>query len=232
MSGFGAIRLAYVAAAAVTVAGAVTGRDRWQQVAKPLLMPLLAVEVAKAELPTAERRIALGSLAAATVGDVLLLDPDDDRRLVAGASSFAVMQTGYSTLWARRGGRPRAQVAVPRVLAWLGAAGLLRAKAPNLAVPLSLYGLTLGTAATLASDPKLAHPSPRVIAGLVVPTRDPQTWLGVGALLFTISDATIVARRLFARTDQQKRVAEGFILTTYAAAQYLMMAGVTRRLPG
>ncbi|MFE7718367.1 lysoplasmalogenase family protein [Nocardia rhizosphaerihabitans] len=217
------LRAGYLAAAAVTVFGAVTGRDRLQRLTKPLLMPLLAADTVTSgvELDPAERRILLGSLAAATVGDVLLLDPDDDRRLIAGASSFAVMQTGYSLLWWRRGARPRAAIAAPRLVAWAGAAGLLRAKAPVLAIPLTAYGATLGTAATLASDPALA-PGAKNIAGLNIPNSDPRSRLGIGALLFTVSDGLIVLRRLFARDDRTRRISEGVILATYAAAQYLL----------
>ncbi|WP_245718140.1 lysoplasmalogenase family protein, partial [Nocardia miyunensis] len=89
-------RVAYLAASALTVAGALTGRDRLQWIGKPAMMPLLAADVARAgdALAPADRRLLLGSLTAATVGDVLLIDPDDDRRLVAGASAFAVMQAG------------------------------------------------------------------------------------------------------------------------------------------
>lgn len=218
-----ALRAGYLAAAAVTVFGAVTGRERLQWVAKPLLMPLLAADTVTSgtELDPVERRILLGSLAAATVGDVLLIDPDDDRRLIAGASSFAVMQTGYSVLWWRRGARPRPEIAAPRLLAWAGAAGLLRAKAPVLAVPLTAYGATLGTAATLASDPDLA-PGAKNIAGLNIPNSDPRSRYGLGALLFTVSDGLIVLRRLFAREERIRRVTEGVILATYAAAQYLL----------
>ncbi|WP_406239021.1 lysoplasmalogenase family protein [Nocardia sp. NBC_01009] len=216
-------RAGFLVAAAVTVYGAVTGREKLQWLAKPLLMPLLAVDVALdgAELDPTDRALLLGSLAAATVGDVLLIDPDNDRRLIAGASSFAVMQTGYSALWWRRGGRPHAAVAVPRLVAWLGAGALLRAKAPGVAAPLAAYGATLGTAAVLASDPDVA-PHAKTVAGVNVPGADPRSRLGVGALLFTVSDGLIVLRRLFARGERSRRVTEGVILSTYAAAQYLL----------
>ncbi|MFC9964645.1 lysoplasmalogenase [Nocardia ignorata] len=214
------LRAGYLAAAAVTVFGAVTGRERLQWVAKPLLMPLLAADaVTGGAVDPAERRMLLGSLAAATVGDVLLIDPDDDRRLIAGASSFAVMQTGYSLLWWRRGARPRPEIAAPRLFAWAGAAGLLRAKAPVLALPLTAYGATLGTAATLASDPALA-PDAKNVAGLNIPNEDPRSRYGLGALLFTVSDGLIVLRRLFAKSERSRRLTEGVILATYAAAQY------------
>ncbi|MGI5222552.1 lysoplasmalogenase family protein [Nocardia sp. CA-290969] len=217
------LRAGFLVATAVTVAGALTGRDRLQWVAKPLMMPLLAADIASstAEIAPVERTLLLGSLGAATVGDVLLIEPDDDRRLVAGASSFAVMQTGYAALWWRRGARPRVNTAVPRLLAWAGAVGLLRAKAPALAVPLSAYGLTLGSAAVLASDPVLA-PGADNVAGLNVPGADPRSRLGVGALLFTISDGLIVARRLFARGQRSRRVLEAIILATYGGAQFLL----------
>jgi uncharacterized membrane protein YhhN len=142
------LRAGFLAATAVTVAGALTGRQRWQWAAKPLMMPLLAADIAtsRADIASADRTLLLSSLGAATVGDVLLIDPDDDRRLIAGASSFAVMQTGYAALWWRYGARPSPAVAVPRVLALAGAAALLRAKAPALAAPLSAYGATLGAA--------------------------------------------------------------------------------------
>ncbi|GAB2522246.1 lysoplasmalogenase [Nocardia heshunensis] len=216
-------RAAFVGAAAVTVFGAVTGREKLQWVAKPLLMPLLAADVVAngSYLDRTDRKVLLGSLAAATVGDVLLIEPDDDRRLIAGASSFAVMQSGYSWLWFRRGGRPRAQIALPRVAAWLGAATLMRFKAPSVAVPLTVYGATLGTAATLASDPDLARDA-KNIAGVNVPNADPHSRLGLGALLFTLSDGLIVLRRIFARGEKSRRVTEGVILGTYAAAQYLL----------
>ncbi|QLY30791.1 lysoplasmalogenase [Nocardia huaxiensis] len=216
-------RAAYVGAAALTVFGAVTGHDKLQWVAKPLMMPLLAADVTVngADLAPADRTVLLGSLAAATVGDVLLIEPDNDRRLVAGATSFAVMQSGYSWLWWRRGARPRPAIAGQRVAAWLGAATLMRFKAPTVALPLTAYGATLGTAATLASDPGLA-PSAKNVGGLNIPNADAKSRLGVGALLFTLSDGLIVLRRIFAHSPRSRRVTEGVILGTYAAAQYLL----------
>ncbi|MFI7001459.1 lysoplasmalogenase [Nocardia sp. NPDC050175] len=216
-------RAGFLAAATVTVYAAVTGREKVQWIAKPLLMPLLAADVVTHGngIDPTDRTVLLGSLGAATLGDILLIDPDNDRRLIAGASSFAVMQAGYSALWLRKGARPRAEVALPRVGAWLGAAALLRAKAPTVAAPLTAYGATLGTAGVLASDPALA-PGAKSIAGVNIPNADPRSRLGLGALLFTVSDGLIVLRRLFAHTERTRSLAEAVILTTYAAAQFLL----------
>jgi uncharacterized membrane protein YhhN len=131
------------------------------------------------------------------------------------------MQAGYSALWWRRGARPRAAVAAPRVAAWLGAGALLCSRAPRLALPLSGYGAMLATAAVLASDPSLA-PEAKTLAGMNLPYHDPRTRLGLGALLFTASDGLIVLRRLFTRTRRTRRITEGIILATYAGAQYLL----------
>ncbi|MFD6155020.1 lysoplasmalogenase [Nocardia sp. NPDC060256] len=216
-------RAGFLAAATVTVYAAVIGRETVQWIAKPLLMPLLAADVVSSgtDIDPTDRAVLLGSLGAATLGDILLIDPDNDRRLIAGASSFAVMQAGYSALWLRKGARPRAEVALPRLGAWLGAAALLRAKAPAVAAPLTAYGATLSIAGVLASDPALA-PGAKSIAGVNIPNTDPRSRLGIGALLFTISDGLIVLRRLFAHTERTRRLTEGVILATYAAAQSLL----------
>ncbi|CAM4207321.1 lysoplasmalogenase [Nocardia ninae] len=216
-------RAGFLAAAAVTVYAAVTGREKVQWIAKPLMMPLLAADVVTegTDIERTDRVVLLGSLGAATLGDILLIDPDNDRRLIAGASSFAVMQTGYSALWLRKGARPQAEVALPRLGAWLAAAALLRAKAPSVAAPLTAYGATLGTAGVLASDPALASTA-KTVAGVNIPNSDPCSRLGLGALLFTVSDGLIVLRRLFARSERSRSLTEAVILTTYAAAQFLL----------
>lgn len=220
MRGF---RAGFLAATAVTVTGALTGRDRLQVAAKPLMMPLLAADIGcnGQALTRSDRAVLLGTIGAATAGDILLIDPDDDRRLITGASAFAVMQAGYTALWLRQGARPQPVLVAQRTLAWFGAAALLRKKAPTVASPLTAYGALLATSGTLAGDPELAPDAPTV-AGINVPGSDPRSRLGLGAALFTFSDGLIVLRRVFARSTRARRVTEGVILATYAAAQYLL----------
>ncbi|MFD4181620.1 lysoplasmalogenase [Rhodococcus sp. NPDC058514] len=217
----------FLGATGATVLGAVTGNERLQQVAKPLIAPSLAARVLRARADTDPADVALlvTGLAAATVGDVFMIDPDDDSRLVRGASSFAVMQASYSTLLLRRGARPTAPALVPRLVGWLGAAGLLRAKARTVSTPLTGYGVALGTTSTLSADPALA-PGAATTAGLALPNPDRRSWLGLGGLLFTGSDGLIVVRRLFIRKESGRRAAEGAILASYAAAQLLLVEGM------
>lgn len=217
----------FLGATTATVVGAVIGNERIQQVAKPLMAPALAVRVLRrrADVDAADAGLLLAGLAAATVGDVFMIEPDDDARLVRGASSFAVMQAGYSTLLARHGARPTAPALVPRLAGWLGAAGVLRSRARTVSTPLTAYGAVLGTTSTLSADPALA-PGATVVAGTALPNADRRSWLALGGMLFTGSDALIVVRRLFVRGEGGRRAAEGVILASYAAAQVLLVEGM------
>lgn len=218
----------FAAAAAATVFGAVTGRERVQQVAKPLIAPALAARVlrGRAGLDAVDSALLVTGLAAATVGDVFMIDPDVDARLRRGATSFGVMQVAYSTLLARAGARPNRLTAAPRLAAWATASGLLHVKAPTVARTLTGYGALLAGTATLAADPTLA-PDAADVAGLPMPNRrDRRSWLGLGGLLFTGSDGLIVVRKIFLRGPTARAAAEGAILASYAAAQFLLVEGM------
>lgn len=218
----------FLGAAAATVVGGVIENDKLQLVAKPLIAPALAARVLRrrGNIDRVDTAVLLGSLAAATVGDVFMIDPDDDARLTSGARSFAVMQLGYSAVLARRGARPSASTLVPRVLGWLGLAGPVWSRARAVAPTLTAYGVLLGSTSTLSADPALA-PGARVVAGVPVPTAGPRSRLALGGLLFSGSDALIVVRRLFVRGDAGRRAVEGVVLATYAAAQALLIEGMT-----
>lgn len=225
-SRFDLARAVWAAASAVTIAAALTERPGLQRVAKPLIVPALAFAVRRRDQTDAA--LFAAGLAAATIGDVILLEPDDDRRIVCGASAFAVMQGAYSVLVWRRGARVTAPAAVPRSLGWLAVAALLRTRQPAVAAPLAAYGLALGVATTLASDPVLA-PESRAVCGFVVPDRDPRSRLGLGALLFTLSDALIVVRRALLTGETARRATEGIVLATYAGSQVLLVEGMSAR---
>lgn len=214
-----AARAAFLAAATATVFGAATGAEKIHRIAKPLMVPALA-----AGLPRPVSTLG-AALVAATVGDVLLIDPDDDARILRGASAFAVMQGCYIGLLASKGARPTVTNSVPRLAGWGLAAGQLARRSPAVAPGLAGYGLMLATMSTLAADPSLV-PGATTRAGVVVPSSDPRSRLAIGGILFTVSDALIVVRRLFLRADSHRRLAEGTILATYAAAQLCLVEGL------
>ncbi|MGU3432823.1 lysoplasmalogenase [Actinomycetes bacterium M1A6_2h] len=196
------IEVAYWGAAAVTVVGAATGRDHLQRATKPLLMPLLATR--------SRNPLLTAGLVAATVGDIAMLEPDDDRRIAAGASSFAVMQICWSRLLVRRGARLYPSAVGPRLAGWAVSSAVTFDRDRTVAPVLSAYGSTLAAMSSLSADPSMSRR------------------IRVGGLLFTVSDATILIRRLALTNDAHRRLAEAFVLTTYAAAQYLLVSDFAR----
>ncbi|MEE2035500.1 lysoplasmalogenase family protein, partial [Rhodococcus chondri] len=212
---------------AATIVGGLRDDEKLQQIAKPLIGTPLAVRVLRRARDTdrLDTALLLAGLAAATAGDVFMIRSDDDRRLLRGASSFAVMQAAYSTLLVRRGARPSPSVVAQRAAAVLGAAGLLGAKNPSVAAPLTGYGTLLATTATLAADPALV-PGARQVARMVVPGADRRSWPALGGLAFTVSDGTIVLRRTLLKNETARAAAEGFVLVTYAAAQLMLVEGM------
>lgn len=219
----------FIAASAVAVAGAVSGRGRLQTVAKPLIAPSLAARVIRrwrrGDVDGLDATLLLIGLGAATVGDVILIEPGDDARLVRGASAFGVAQSSYTALLRKHGAKPSVRRALPRLAAWGVASGLLSSRQPEIAGPLSSYGLSLGTTAMLAADPILA-PGSELVLGMPRPSCDRRSWICLGGTVFTMSDGLIVTRRLFLRGETGRRIAEGVILGTYAAAQYLLVEGM------
>lgn len=196
-------RAAALVAGVVTVFGAWTGSTTVQRIAKPLIVPALATGLD----PTRDR-VLLAGLAAATAGDVLLIDPDDDSALEWGARAFAVMQGSYVYLLLRRGARPALSDAIPRYAGWAAAATLLARRQPEVASTLAAYGAVLATTSTLSA---------RAVS------RGGDRRLVIGGVLFTVSDALIVFRRLFLTEDRRRRAAEAVVLSTYVAAQVLLV---------
>jgi hypothetical protein len=59
-----------------------------------------------------------------------------------------------------------------------------------------------------------------------VPGSDRRSWLGLGGLVFTVSDGTIVLRRTLLSGERARTAAEGVVLVTYVAAQVLLVEGM------
>ncbi|WP_037316005.1 lysoplasmalogenase family protein [Amycolatopsis orientalis] len=221
-------RVLFGAAAIGTVYSARTGNRRLQLVTKPAAVPVLAARVARAQtLAPGEKGLLVAALIAAGAGDHFMARSHEDRELIKGATSFGVMQVLYSAFLWRRGARPRAATASPRLGAWAAAAVAMALPKPSpVSSVLSVYGGLLSTTSTLAADPVLA-PKARVSGGMVVPSADRRTWLAVGALLFSASDLAILIRRNFVTSERVRANLETFVLTSYLASQWLLVEGMT-----
>lgn len=224
---WGAEHAVFAAASIATVVGGLTDNEKLQKAVKPLIAPALAVRVLRGSdrADRTDTALLLTGLAAATLGDIAMIRSDEDRRILTGAGCFAVMQTAYSAVLVRHGARVTPPLVAQRAGAVVGAAALLTARNRSVAAPLTAYGTLLATTATLAGDRRLAPAAP-VRAGLPMPVADRRSWLGIGGLLFTVSDGTIVLRRTLLKNEKARAAAEGFVLSTYAAAQLLLVEGL------
>jgi len=221
-------RLLFAAAAIGTVYSARTGNRKLQLATKPAAVPVLAARVARARgLAAGEKGMLVAALVAAGAGDHFMGRSDEDGQLIRGAASFGVMQTLYSALLWRRGARPRAATAPPRLAAWAAATAAMALPKPSpVSSLLSIYGGLLSTTSTLAADPVLA-PKAKVAGGMVLPSGDRRTWIAAGALLFSASDLAILIRRDFVTGERVRAHLETFVLTSYLAAQWLLVEGMT-----
>ncbi|MGX1565990.1 lysoplasmalogenase [Streptomyces sp. NPDC055506] len=196
---------AFGLAAAVDLVSLAAGFDAGHAVAKPLLMPLLALWAALRKAP----RLLLAALLFGWGGDVLLLS-DAEPAFLAGMGSFAAGHVCYLVLFRTYGSRN----AVPRARAGLLALGygtalvttvaLLWPDLPaDLRVPVAGYSLLL-TAMAYGSATRL---------GL---------YAGLGGALFLLSD-TLIATGV-ADWPQLPRP-DFWIMLTYIAAQALLAGG-------
>ncbi|WP_328337702.1 lysoplasmalogenase [Streptomyces violaceus] len=193
---------AFGLAAAVDLVSLAVGFDAGHTVAKPLLMPLLALWAALRQAP----RLLLAALLFGWGGDVLLLS-DAEPAFLAGMGSFAAGHVCYLALFRTYGSRN----AVPRARAGLLALGygtalvttvaLLWPDLPaDLRVPVAGYSLLL-TAMAYGSATRL---------GL---------FAGLGGALFLLSD-TLIATGV---ADWPQPPGPDFwIMLTYIAAQALL----------
>ncbi|MGW2884728.1 lysoplasmalogenase [Streptomyces griseoruber] len=196
---------AFVLATAVDLGSLAAGWHPGHAVAKPLLIPLLAVWAAVNGAP----RQLLAALLCGWGGDVLLLS-DADPAFLAGMACFAAGHVCYLVLFTAgaRTGRPRARgtVLAPSYAAVLIATLTLLwpGLPPDLRAPVAVYSALL-TAMAYTAATRLGPLA------------------GAGGVLFLLSD-TLIATGV-AGLPQPPRP-DLWIMLTYAAAQCLLVRGV------
>lgn len=179
-----------------------------QAVLKGTLMPALllgAVITLRSRTPV----LMVVGLIAATTGDVLLTF-DSDVLFLLGMLGFLVMQICYIIGFVRLGAwhkvRARWWILVIYAIVWVATNAVVAPAAGALAVPIAVYSLSLVAMAAVSAG---------------VSTR-----VGIGGLLFLISDALIGLG--LADLDFEGR--GSVVMATYLVAQYLIITGWTRRV--
>ncbi|MEU2231759.1 lysoplasmalogenase [Streptomyces vietnamensis] len=194
---------AFLLAAVVDLVSLLAGADLGHQIAKPLLMPLLAAYAVTRGAPkplTAALLLGWG-------GDVLLLS-DADWAFLVGMGSFAAGHVCYLVLFGRR--RTSPALGALYAAALLTTVALLWPDLPaGLRIPVAGYSLLLTAMAYRSS----------ALGPLA----------GLGGALFLLSD-TLIATGV--AEWPQLPAPDFWVMLTYIAAQYLLTAGTLRAMYG
>ncbi|MGW1926159.1 lysoplasmalogenase [Streptomyces massasporeus] len=196
-----ALLAAFGLATAVDLISLLAGAEPGHQIAKPLLMPLLAAYAVTRGAP----RPLTAALLLGWGGDVFLLS-DADWAFLVGMGSFAAGHVCYLVLFGRRRTSPALGALYAAALA--GTVLLLWPDLPaELRIPVAGYSLLLTAMAYRSSA-----------LGLLA---------GLGGALFLLSD-TLIATGV---AEWPRLPASDFwVMLTYIAAQYLLTAGALRAM--
>ncbi|SED66912.1 lysoplasmalogenase [Streptomyces sp. TLI_105] len=198
-----ALLAAFGLAAAVDLVSLLAGADLGHQIAKPLLMPLLAAYAVTLGAP----RLLTAALLLGWGGDVFLLS-DADWAFLVGMGSFAAGHVCYLVLFGRR--RTSPVLGALYAAALVGTVVLLWPDLPaELRIPVAGYSLLLTAMAYRSSA-----------LGLLA---------GLGGALFLLSD-TLIATGV--AEWPQLPAPDFWVMLTYIAAQYLLTAGALRAMYG
>ncbi|WP_405852899.1 lysoplasmalogenase [Streptomyces sp. NBC_00090] len=194
---------AFGLAAAVDLVSLLAGADLGHQLAKPLLMPLLAAYAVTRGAP----KLLTAALLFGWGGDVFLLS-DADWAFLVGMGSFAGGHVCYLVHFGRR--RTSPLLGAGYAAALVGTVALLWPDLPaELRIPVAGYSLLLTAMAYRASS-----------LGLLA---------GLGGALFLLSD-TLIATGV--AEWPQLPAPDFWVMLTYIAAQYLLTAGVLGAMYG
>ncbi|MFE1907879.1 lysoplasmalogenase [Streptomyces gardneri] len=198
-----ALLAAFGLAAAVDLGSLLAGAELGHQLAKPLLMPLLAAYAVTRGAP----KLLIAALLLGWGGDVFLLS-DADWAFLVGMGSFAAGHVCYLLLFGRR--RTSPLLGAGYAVALLTTIALLWPDLPaELRIPVAGYSLLLTAMAYRASA-----------LGLLA---------GLGGALFLLSD-TLIATGV--AEWPQLPAPDFWVMLTYIAAQYLLTAGVLSAMYG
>ncbi|MFE9136238.1 lysoplasmalogenase [Streptomyces sp. NPDC007355] len=198
-----ALLAAFGLAVAVDLISLLAGAELGHQLAKPLLMPLLAAYAVTRGAP----RLLTAALLFGWGGDVFLLS-DADWAFLVGMGSFAVGHVCYLVLFGRR--RTSVPLAAAYTAALVGTVALLWPDLPaELRIPVAGYSLLLTAMAYRASS-----------LGLLA---------GLGGGLFLLSD-TLIATGV--AEWPQLPAPDFWVMLTYIGAQYLLTTGALRSMYG
>ena len=208
----------YIAVSIANLIAKVIPSEELDQYTKPLLMPLLMIYVYKSSIGKTTARILLLSVALlfSWLGDVVLMYQSDQLYFMAGIGLFLIAQITYIVVL-RKSMYQKPVLSLMKVLPFLLYAALLfyiLLPAGDFTLPIIVYGLVIMVMA--------------IIARLREGNTDQGSYQLVlfGSILFLASDS-ILAYNSFSSAIPYAGV---FIMSTYCAAQLLLVLGVLKHV--
>lgn len=214
-----AFTLLYTVIAAIEIFSAVNEKTGWVYVFKPaLLVALLLWSVLSPDLRSIRaKKIFLAGMIFACMGDVFLMLPGD--YFILGLGSFLIMQWLYTYVFVQERDaslRPSfywgTLVPILVLLAGVNYVVITAISDSTLAFAVILYAVSISTMVLFAFL--------RTRTGFEIS----HTKVACGAVLFLISDAVLAIDRFVAPIPQSTI----WVMSTYAAAQYLIVVGMQR----
>lgn len=208
----------YAAVSIANLAAKVIPSQELDQFTKPLLMPLLMVYVYKSSIgnTTAKTLLLFIALLFSWLGDVVLMYQSNETYFLAGIGLFLIAQITY-VLVLRKSMYQAPEFSFPKILPFLLYAGLLfyiLLPAGDFSIPIVIYGLVIMTMAIMA----------RLREGNS--SQDSYKLAFMGSLLFVLSDSVLAYNSFYTAIPY----AGIFIMSTYCAAQLLLVLGILKHV--
>lgn len=216
-------RLLFAASSTIATAAAASERHGLLRVFKPLIGVSLAGTVVRGwrRRQATDNVLLLGAVAGSTCGDVVLQSPKalgEDAKasgnsLNSAALAFGVAHVCYQVTAWRQGAR-----AHPGMLAVHGAGlGGLASQAarhdPRVLPAAAGYGGLVAMTSVLGTSGLLA-------------ARNKNSRFAAGSVLFLVSDALILLRRMYLQRNLPRAIAEVGVMSTYTVAQRSLVDGL------
>ena len=208
-------RLLFAASSTIATAAAATERHRLLRVFKPLIGVSLAGTVARGwRRRQATDSVLLLAVAGSTCGDVILQSPQalgDDAKasgnsLNSAALAFGVAHVCYQVCAWRQGARMHPGLLAVHGAGLVGLASQAARHDPRVLPAAAGYGGLVALTSVLGTSGLLGG-------------QDKNTRFAAGSMLFLVSDALILLRRMYLQRRFPRAVAEIGVMSTYTLAQ-------------
>lgn len=215
-------RVLFAASSTIATTAATAEQHAVLRVFKPLIGVSLAGTVARGwrRRQAMDNALLLGAVAGSTCGDVILQSPQalgedakaSGKSLNAAAVAFGIAHVCYqATAW-RQGARVHPGVLTVHGAGLVGLASQAARHDPRVLPAAAGYGGLVALTSVLGTSSLLSKPKNGRFAA--------------GSVLFLVSDALILLRRMYLRGALPRAVAEAGVMSTYTIAQRLLVDGL------